>query len=387
MFPNIHGVDYADLSADPQLAASIARSPGSFDVALTKEDILKIFWGPDGKPAVENPKTDTGDFPIFLMDWQGYQISATAMYEETGDLWQLNVYGTKGEDCFTLMAAPGHIPPTCVVESGAVTTTVIDTQVKGWYRSYDRDGDGEVEHVCTSEFLVNGVGYRFENIGAGGMRAGGEEATDLGGVQLFNAMVVNHLCRTDGGLYLDGIAHTDAIPAWRYEKFDTLAQALTEADFAPYLPQGEPVNFGVPSGFGDFEGILSYQEGSCNWLSVRWSRGYDDIEVTAWLPEDPQGYPQDQATVDVNVPASYDWRLYDGPICDTVPQEYQMDFYMPAFRAEDMSMAVVQARGHEKDTGGTVYRFRVRHPNGVVVDYDCSAVSADYVWSLVEATL
>lgn len=381
MFPDIHGVDYADMSEKPKVAASIARSPGSFDVELTKEDVLNIFWGPQGKPVVENPKVDTGDFPLFLMNWQGYEISGRAMYDETGALWQLNIYGTKGEDSFILMAAKDRIPPTCLVEDGAVVTKVIDTEVKGWYRSYDRDGDDTIEHVCTSEFLTKGVGYRFENVGSGGMRVGGEEATGLDGAMLFNAMVVNHLCRADGGLYLDEIAHCDDIPAWRFESFDTLAQALAETDFAPYLPQTDPESF------GDFDAQLSYQEGNHCWLSVRWSRGYDDVDVTVWLPEDPQGYPQDQAPVDVNVPASYDWRLYDGPICDAVPQEYQMDFYMPTFCAQDMSLAVVEARGHEKDTGGTAYRFRVRHENGVVVSYDCSAVTADYVWGLVEATL
>lgn len=385
MFPNVHAVDYADVSGQPELAFSIARTPGSFDVELTREDILKIFWGPEGKPQPVNRKADTGDFPLFLMNWQGYEISGTAMYNEKGELWQLNIYGECEGDSFTLMAAPGHIPPTCCVESGAVVTKVIDTEVSGWYRSYDQDGDGALEHVCTSEFLVNGVGYRFENVNAGGMRAGEDQATDLGGAQLFNAMVVNHFCRS-GAFYLDDLAHCDDIPAWREEKFEALEQARAEEKFAPYLPVGDPVTFGLPSHY-EFEGRLSYHQERYDRLSVRWSRGYDDIVVTAWLPEGQDRYPQSEATVDVSVPASYDWRLYDGPICDTVPQEYQMDFYMPTFRAEDMSLEVVKARGHEKDTGGTAYCFRVRHDNGVVVDYDCSAVPAEYVWSLVEATL
>lgn len=381
MFPAIHGVDYADVSQDPELAASIALPDGSFDVELTREETLRLFWGPEGKPQAVNPKVDTGDFPLFLMDWQGYTIRANALYDGKGDLWQLTVYGELRKDSFTLRAAPGHIPPTCVVEGGAVTTKVLDTEVKGWYRSYDLDGDGEIEYACASEFLAEGVGYRFENIGSGGMRAGEDEATALGGAQLFNAMAVNHFCRSDGGLYLDEIAHTDDIPAWREERFETLEQARTEEKFAPYLPAEGP------GGFGEFEGFLSYQEGRRDWLSARWSRGYDDVEVTVWLPEDPAGYPQDRPAVDVNVPESYDWRLYDGPICDVVPEEYQMEFYMPTFRAEDMSLEVVEARGHGKDTGGMACRFRVRHENGVVVAYDCSGVSAEYVWSLVEPTL
>ncbi len=385
MFPAIHSVDYADLSEVPELSASLARTPGSFDVELDKEDILKLFWGPEGKPAVENPKVDTGDFPLFLMNWQGYDISGIALYDENGDLWQVNVYGEKEGDSFTLMAAPGRIPPTCCVESGAVVTTVIDTEVSGWYRSYDRDGDGVAEHVCTSEFLTNGVGYRYENINSGGMRAGVDQANDLGGAMLFNAMVVNHFCR-DNTLYLDDIARTDQVPDWREEKFDTLEQAREETAFAPYLPKNDPITFGIPSHY-EFEAWLSYHQDRYDRLSVRWSRGYDDILVTVWLPEGQDRYPQSEKPVDVNVPASYDWRLYDGPICDTVPEEYQMDFYMPTFRAQDMSLAVIEARGHEKDTGGMAYRFRVRHENGVVVDYDCSAVTADYVWSLVEPTL
>ena len=111
------------------------------------------------------------------------------------------------------------------------------------------------------------------------------------------------------------------------------------------------------------------------------------MEVGVYLPEDPQGYPLDKTAVDVNVPESYDWRLYDGSISDCVPKEYQMEFYKPTFRSGDMSLEVVEARGREKDTGGMAYRFYVRHDNGVMVGYDCSGVSAEYVWSLVEPTL
>lgn len=386
-FPNIHGVDYANVDGRSEVKARVLLPDGSFTVELGKEDILKIFWGPEGKPPVENPKTDPGDFPLMLMNWAGYEITGSAIYDGNGELWELTVCGAKGEDSFTLRAAPGRIPPTCVAESGAVTTTVIDIEVKGWYRSHDRDGDGEVEHVCTSEFIAHDVGMRFENVGAGGMRAGGDEATDLGGAMLFNQMFVTQMCHADGGLYLDHIAQTDHIPAWRDEKLETLGQARQEADFAPYLPTAEPEGYAAYRGNKDFGAHLDYQEGDHSWLSVRWSRGYDDVSVTVWLPEDPQGYPQSEKPVDVSVPESYDWRLYDGAICDVVPEEYQLDFYKPTFRAGDMSLEVVKARGSEKDTGGMSYRFRVLHPGGVVVDYDCSAVTAEYVWGLVEATL
>ena len=379
-FPMIAGVDYADVTGQPEVSASLAYNPGSFTVDLTKEDILKLFWGPEGKPAVDNPKTDPGDFPILLMNWAGYTISGQAIYDGNGDLWELRVWGEKGEDSFTLRCAPGGVPPTCVVEGGAATTDVLGVEVSGWYRSYDRDGDDVAEHVCTSEFIAGGVGFRFENVGSGGMTAGTGEAAALGGAKQFNQMTVTQLCHADG-FYLDQFAHCDDVPDWAEESFDTLSQAQSYAcygDFAHYLPTVGP------QGYGEFYGHHSYQAGICNHLWLRWTHGYDDVEVDVHLPEGGEVFPD---PVDVAVPASYDWRLYDGSISDTVPEEYQANFYKPTFRAQDMSLEVVKARMNDKDTGGQSCRFWVLHAGGTVVGYDCSGVSAEYVWSLVEPTL
>jgi len=387
MFPMIAGVDYADATNTPEAAPAIIFPKGSFAVPLDKEDIQKLFWGPEGKPAMDNPKTDPGDFPLMLMNWAGYIISGEAMYDGNGDLWELRVWGTKGEDSFTLRAAVGQLPPTCVVLKSTVTTNVIGAEVSGWYQSYDHDGDDAVEHICTSQFVANGVGFRFTNVGSGGMTAGTDEATGLGGAKLFNQMVVTQLCHTDG-FYLDQFAHNDNIPSWAEENYDTLAQAVAgaenfafnhpEADFLSYLPtQG-------PEGFGEFHARLSYQEEVRKTFFVRWTKGYDDVEVDVHLPEGGEVFPD---PVDINVPESYDWRLYDGAICDVVPEEYQGNFYKPAFRAQDMSLEVVKARMRDKDTGGESCNFWMLHDNGTAVGYSCSGVSAEYVWSLVEATL
>lgn len=384
MFPMICAVDYADVTDGPEVAASLALPEGSFLVELTKEDVQRLFWGPEGKPPVESPKTDPGDFPLMLMNWAGYTVTGGATYDGNGDLWELYVQGVKGEDSFTLRAAPGRIPPTCVVEGGAAVTDAGGVSVSGWYRSYDRDGDGVIEHICTSEFLANGVGFRFENVGSGGLKAGTDEADALGGAKVFNAMVVTQLCHTDG-FYLDQFARSEDIPAWAEEDFETLAQARSCGEylrFAPYLPAEGP------EGYGEFHGRHSYQEGERDVLWVRWSRGCDDVEVEVYLPEGDSLTGDGRfAPVNVSVPASYDWRLYGGPISECVPEAYQMNFYKPTFRAEDMSLSVIEARGREKDTGGMAYRFYVLHENGAVVGYDCSGVSAQYVWSLVEATL
>ena len=52
-----------------------------------------------------------------------------------------------------------------------------------------------------------------------------------------------------------------------------------------------------------------------------------------------------------------------------------------------MSLSIVEARGTQKDTGGTAYRFGVLHNGGVLVEYHCDRLTAAQVWALVEETL
>lgn len=369
-FPAIFGLDFADLTGSGQLAYDIALPDGAFWAELDKEDILKLFWGPGGRPEDCN----TGDFPLMLTGWAGYTISATACYDGEGDLWQLTLRGEKGEASFTLRAAPGAIPPTCVVEEGGAINLVLDTAVTAWSRQYDLDGDGKKELVLTSQFMAGDVGVQFSSVSP----AEEEDAV------LFHSMTVTQLLPADGGLYLDHIAHREDIPAWSEETFETPAQSASSpawSDFAPYLPTRGP------EGFGDFFGRRSYQAGDHDTLFFRWSRGYDDVEVEVYLPEGDSTARFSDSLVDAALPESYDWRLYDGPIHDAVPEEYREHFYAPTFRAEDMSLDVVEARMTAKDTGGESCVFSVLHPNGVAVVYHCAGVSPQYVWDMVAATL
>ena len=356
-----------------EVAASIALPDGSFRVELTLEDLQAIFWGPQGKPAELR-----ADLP-WVLGWDGYTVRISATYDGKGDLWMLTVYGSKGLDSFELQVAPGRLPPQCLVEPGGERVDVNGTEVTSYYQAYDRNGDGLTDHVCTSEFLVDGYGYRFRNACT---ETGEEEFDVAGAARFFNTCFVMRAAQwTDSRCYFDHIAHSDHIPTWEDTSFDTLSQARERADFAPYLPQTAPVNW------SEFYGRLSYQEENYNYLFVRWSKGYDNVEIDVHLPQgDSTDYYHTQL-VDVAVPESYDWRLYHGPISDTVPEEYRMSFYKPAFRAEDMSLEVIEARMHPHDTGGEICHFYVIHDNGTVVSYDCSGVTAETVWALVEATL
>ncbi len=376
------GLKFVDASDEPEIAASIALPEGSFEIDLTLADLQKMFWGKEGKPKDMEPDTELP----WALYWGGCTVWARAIYDGEGKLWQLTVHGEREGDEFTLRVAPGQLPVDCCVvlsDEEEATADVNGVPVTSYHRIYDRDGDGKDEVICTSEFMAGGYGYRFENIGAPQMVG---ETYDREAAIYFNTLFVRQAL-SDGGLYLDEVARNEDIPAWASEKLNSLAQALEYEEFAPYLPQEELPGYAQFVGNKDFGGRYNYHEGRDNSLFVRWSRNYDDVEVEVHIPEGKSNDYYEHKLVDAGVPESYDWRLYDGPICDSVPEEYKVNFYKPTFRGSEISLEVVKARMREHDTGGEICHFYVLHENGVVVGYDCAGVSAEYVWSLVEATL
>lgn len=367
-------INYQDIANHPQPSASRAYLPGSFTVVLDKAAIQSIFWGPDGIPDTYHTEIGRQDLPWTLL-WDGYALSADALYDGQGQLVEIHLYGDKPgtRSTFALTLSPGHLPFTCLVDPDRETSDVRGTPVTGWSRVYDRDGDGVTDYICGSEFMTEGnVGVRFESRNSG-------EGDSLEDETWFNSHFV--VTALPDGLHLDSLLTNDNIPAWEEASFETLAEARGRAGFAPYLPQTAPVSW------SEFHGHLSYQEGIANSLFVRWTKMYDNVEICVYLPEDPTGYPQSREPVDVNVPESYDYRLYKGPISDSVPEQYRYGFFRTMFRAEDMSLEVVKARETGHDTGGSSFRFSVLHEDGVVVSYSCDRMTAEEVWALVEATL
>ena len=379
-FPMIPDINYQDITDQSQLSSDASRAylPGSFMTNLKKEDIQTIFWGPEGKPQADHPKTEQGDLPWMLF-WDGYTLQGRALYDGQGQLVELTLWGEKGRAGFELELRLGSLPFTCCIDLSREDelSEFNGATIAGWSQVYDRDGDGQDDYICGSEFMTkNDIGVRFVNRNSL-MRVEYEQdgSMDLGGAQAFNALFVRQAL-TDGGLYLDHLAESENIPAWREESFSTLAQARQEADFAPYLPTAEP------KGYNEFYGRLSYQEGHSNSLFVRWSRGYDNVEVCIYR----DGY-YSYNLVSPDQPETYDLSLYPIPWCDSVPEKYRDTVDRPAFKAEDMSLAIVEARGREHDTGGMTYSFDVLHPDGTVVSYRCDGLTAAQVWAMVEETL
>lgn len=349
--------------------AAIALPDGSFHREIPAEQLAALFtW-----------EGESLDSALSALGWADYVLRGEAIYDGAGQLWLLTVTGRHPDGPeFTLELCPGSLPPACVVTPAQETTQVNGVPVSAWYGSWDRDGDGETEHVCESKFMAGDVGVCYENVDAPFTAQYGSASGAMGGAQKFNAMAVGRAIGS--GIDLSGVMTAEDVPAWREESFSSLTQARQEEEFAPYLPTAD-----VP-GYGEFYGRLSWQDGSYNDLFVRWSRGYDDVEV------DVCRCPQSQyALADVNAPEQYDVRLYDIPWSESVPEEYRGTVSSPTFRAEDMSLSVVQARVLDRDDAGegrTVsIRFAVLHPDGTLVKYICKGLTAEQVWAMVEPTL
>ena len=367
-FYALPAICYQSVDGRPEVNADLSRYflEGSFSEDLTKAEVQNIFWGPEGKPEGAD-----GDLP-WALSWGGCTLSGSALYDGEGQLLWVTLTGTSAEQelSFTLTLRPGELPFQCGIYSGLETSDAFGVPVTGWSRTEDLNGDGSDDALCVSEFMAGDVGVRFQ------VQCTAQD-DPMNRATLCSTLLVRQALSQDGGVYLGELLTNGEVPAWREAEFSSLEEARQEGAFAPYLPAED-----IP-GYGEFYGTLSYQEGVRDHLSVHWYRGYDDVSIAVSLPEGELSY----ALADPDRPEEYDLHLYPIPWSESVPEEYRDTVSMPAFRAEDLTPAVVEARGREHDTGGMTYSFGVLHPSGALVEYRCDGLTAQAVWELVEEAL
>ncbi len=349
-WPMIPYVALPDIRNTPEVCGLPMLQEGSFSVPLTSSRIAGLF------------ASEGASFP-WLLGWDGCTLSGSALYDAGGNLIQVDLTGLRDTVSFSLSLAPEKAPLGCGRYPDAAVTELRSVKVTGW-------SDPDVP-CATVELVTRQAGALFTARGASAGK------TDLDAACHLAVLFANWMTYEDCPLSLDALRKAEHVPAWRSADFASLTEARQESAFAPFLPAEDP------AGYGDFSGHLTYQEGNEHTLTVRWSRGYDDIQIHVQLPEGDTVWE----VTDAANPAAYDLRLYEIPWAETVPEAYQETIGHPVFRAEDMSLAIVEARANPKDTGGLWFSFGVLHPDGTLVSYDCSGVTAEYVWSLVEATL
>ncbi|MDM8239697.1 hypothetical protein QUW63_11410 [Pseudoflavonifractor phocaeensis] len=359
------GLDYVPWETEVDGSLRYDVQEGSFGRTLTQEQLFDVFW-PDGD----------GEGIPWTLFWDGYTLKADAIYDKEGSLLWVTVVGSKGDAHFSLQLSPDQLPPTCVAGPEPTYYDYFGTEIAAWTSTGDWNDDGESETKVTIQAVKDGIGVRFVNYGQTN-QDGADTALD------FNSFFVNRTFAGEGiQLTLDHLLTTTDIPDWRANTFSSLEEARQETAFAPYLPAS------APTGYGEFEGKLSYQEGVRNTLFLRWSRGYSDVTVRVSLPEG--GAPEEEP-VDVNTPAAYDVRLYSIPWCDSVPEEYRNSVSSPTFRAQDMTREIIAARSlsypDAGDIDGPRINFTIRYSDGTEAEYTSKGLREDALWAMISPTL
>ena len=197
-------INFQDMTGEPSVSPDWCWAHGTFKVFLGMEDMQKLFWGPEGIPETYQTEIGRQDLPWALF-WDSYTLRAHAWYSPEGKLLEVYLAGEKDNASFELRMDPGQLPITCLYYPDVETSDVLGTEVTGWSKVYDQNGDDRDDYICISEFMTeNEIGVRFESCNNGRSEDG------LDGETWFNTLFVRQALV--GGLHLDHLLTTDDIP-------------------------------------------------------------------------------------------------------------------------------------------------------------------------------
>ncbi len=227
----------------------------------------------------------------------------------------------------------------------SVPTTVADTTVAVTLGSTAKDYVLAAEPTTT---MCNGVAFTLYEQAVSEDRIYLEAEAVIGGcdflfettatAQNLTAVKTNFelvlTCFTaydEGKPALDAVT-AEAIPEW-YDRKLTLAQAQKDVDFGAYVPAQSPSGYAV-------ESVRRYKDYRSDYLSILWCKGLNDVRWSV------RRYTATDAARMTSVAdkASYDMSLYSVPLADSVPNELWEIVQDPIFKADELTLAAVQAR-------------------------------------------
>ena len=254
-FPNVPGYDYhyPDCTGSDAMAGDYAYPEGWFMELLSAQEIINVLGGTDAVP--------------WTLDWTGFGLDGTVIYDGEGNPWRIDIMGQRGADTLRLELWPGREPIIDLIYADAAVQDVDGVEVTTYSLYYDQDGDDTKEYTYHADYFDGAMGVNFTCT-----------SKDQGTAAWLASLVVGHTGFTAEGLDAPkGGNHTAALGTARlYGSGElTLAQAYQQ-ELAPYLPDQETLPDGLI--FGAAWWHFDELEDS---LSIVWCRGYDDISVQA----------------------------------------------------------------------------------------------------------
>ncbi|MCL2604446.1 MAG: hypothetical protein FWD90_08200 [Defluviitaleaceae bacterium] len=321
--------------------------PGHFWYSLTESQLEAVFPNlsdifPGGVEATANYSGDG-----LLFDVAIHELSADgniAVYNQFYGLTAIRIArGSIAED----VIYNNPEPVTSEVHGAIVTAGMFD---------YGQD-DTAMYHAS---FMIGDIAYKISLHDSATGEHGINRLTEL-----VNAIISN------GAADLS-VLDNPVIPELRNERL-SLAEAHSDPDFGVYLPNNVPSRF-------NFESAQRFINQDYNSLSVLWTDGLNNFD---WRVS--------KATSDdfkrIVSPAEhekYDMSLYSIPLFDSVPEELREYVHGPVFRAEEITLEVVQARvlqGRQGRDGGQMY-FSVLF-DGIIININAIGVSPEQIWDML----
>lgn len=256
-FPNVPGYDYhyPDCTGSDVVIGDYAYPEGRFMELLSAQEIINVLGGTDAVP--------------WTLDWTGFGLSGTVIYDGEGQPWRIEIIGQRGEDTLYLELWPGREPFRDLVYDDASVETVDGMKVTTYSLYYDRDGDDTKEYTYHADYFDGAIGVNFTCT-----------SKDEGIAAWLTNLVVGHKGFTAEGLDAPkGGNHTVGLGTARlYGSGELTLGEAYQQELAAYLPDRSA----LPDGF-TFESAHWHFDEVEDSLSILWCRGYDTVSVKAAL--------------------------------------------------------------------------------------------------------
>lgn len=255
-FPNVPGYDYhyPDCTGSDVVIGDYAYPEGWFMELLSAQEIINVLGGTDAVP--------------WTLDWTGFGLSGTVIYDGEGQPWRIEIIGQRGEDTLYLELWPGREPFRDLVYDDASVETVDGMKVTTYSLYYDRDGDDTKEYTYHADYFDGAIGVNFTCT-----------SKDEGIAAWLTNLVVGHKGFTAEGLTTPaGGQHMDLGTARLYGSGELTLGEAYQQELAAYLPDRSALADGFT-----FESAHWHFDEVEDSLSILWYRGYDTVSVKAAL--------------------------------------------------------------------------------------------------------
>lgn len=281
-FPNIPGYDYPDCTGSDVMVGDYAYPEGWFVERLSAQEIINVLGGTDAVP--------------WTLDWTGFGLDGTVIYDGEGNPWRIDIMGQRGEDTLRLELWPGRAPLIDLSYADAVVQDVDGVEVTTYSLYYDQDGDDTKEYTYHADYYDGNMGVNFTCT-----------SKDQGAAVRLTSLVVGHKEFTAEGLTApEGGTHIDLGTARFYGSGELTLGEAYQQELAPYLPDPEA----LPDGFA-FESAQWHFDELEDSLSILWCRGDDYISVSVGrFPDGTSLLAPDFQPDEVVTPQALEWIGY-----------------------------------------------------------------------------